>query len=52
MTGDLSVGVFQEHFQRIMNNQNAGGRRGNMYFLKIMLFKLKSSINIPPSLTS
>ena len=32
MTGDLSVGEFQEHFHRIMNNQNLGGHDRSYVF--------------------
>ena len=32
MTGDLSVGEFQEHFHRIMNNQNLGGHDRSYIF--------------------
>ena len=32
MTGDLSVGEFQEHFNRIMNNQNLGGHDRSYIF--------------------
>ena len=32
MTGDLSVGEFQEHFHRIMNNQNLEGHDRSYVF--------------------
>ena len=32
MTGDLTVGEFQEHFRKIMNNQNLGGQERSYVF--------------------